>query len=707
MGFNKDRIKTNYSTDKDNVLSQFYIPVLSEAKSYDRAVGYFTTSGLITFLRGVGGLVENDGKMRLVIGDTITDDEYTAINSTDNYGQIFSKLDEKWSEFIDQEPSELKKHRLEVFSWLYNRGFLQIKYAFRRKGLFHKKIGVITDANDEIIVFAGSNNETESALISSRDNPDGNSEEFDVYTSWKKESFEDHGKAKIESFNRVWNNEETNTYTVDLPSEHYEKIRSIYTSEYPPNNNNAEKKQAELFDRLNNKTRIKIPSHIELRGYQTDVINGWFKKKGKGVMQMATGTGKTITAISAATMFVEKKELDMLVVICPYKHLVTQWVKDLEGFNFKPISAYKSKKKWLKKLSDALSYSTDECICVVTTSNTFISEAFQNLIVRFPSKTLVIGDEVHNYGSTVMTQNLPESVRYRIGLSATPERHMDSSGTDAVFDYFGSIIEPIITLKYALDPKVGALTPYYYHPILTELNDEEYDEYEEITRKISRLAAMGHSLDDKGGSPISLLLIKRARITASCQNKIYELEKIMKKLMETSKPNKFLVYCGDGKVDAEADGQEERQIEAVTRLLGNDLELNVSTYTFDTSTEDREKMQLELASGERDGIVAIRCLDEGVDIPVIDLAFILASSSNPKQFIQRRGRVLRTAKHKKYATIYDFVVMPPGGLEVIEMDKKIVERELKRCIEFANLAKNKFEATNVLSEITDKYNLYL
>jgi superfamily II DNA or RNA helicase len=316
---------------------------------------------------------------------------------------------------------------------------------------------------------------------------------------------------------------------------------------------------------------------------------------------------------------------------------------------------------------------------------------------------VIIGDEVHNYGSEEMIKKLPNSINLRMGLSATPERHMDAEGTKAIFDYFGKSVEPIVTLSDALDWEV--LTKYYYHPIQTTLNDDEYDEYEQITGKISKLVAMGHSIDDNSSSSLNYLLIQRARIISSCENKIPKLKKLIKSLMSKEKPDKFLVYCGDGKVDSSTTDDEVKQIEEVTRLLGKELGLIVSRYTAETKLDDREKMQLDIASGEIDGIVAIRCLDEGVDIPEVDTAFILASSSNPKQFIQRRGRVLRRAPDKEYATIYDFIVTPPEYSEVTEMDRKLLEKELNRCIEFADMSENKFSARGSLIDIMKKYDL--
>ena len=701
MAFDKDKIKNNYSTDENDVLKEFYIPVLKESISYDRAVGYFTSQGLLKYLQGIDGLIKNNGKMRLVIGDTLSDDEYESINNSDNYCAIFKRLDEKWSEIFDSNKSELDKYRLEIFSWLLNRGFLKIKYAFRRQGLFHKKIGIAADANGGVIAFSGSMNETESAIVSNKDNPNGNSEEFSVYLNWDEDSFNRYGKSKVEAFNKVWNSKEKNTFTVDIPSSHYDKIKKIYTATTPPKIN--KKDTSGLFDSFlseKNAFKIKIPESIELRGYQKQVVNNWLSNNGKGILQMATGTGKTITAISAAVKLIDNISLEMVVVICPYKHLAAQWVKEMEKFNFSPIAAYIKASNWLNKLSNALTYKDDkQVICVVVTSSTFIGDTFQQLINHFPKKTMIIGDEVHNYGANTISNLLPKEIPFRMGLSATPERWFDISGTNEIYNYFGAVVEPIVTLKNALE--WGVLTEYYYHPIIVSLTDEEHEEYEELSEKIGKMIAMGYSIDEKEG-PLSGLLIKRARLIASCKNKIPKLKSLVKTL---GHPNKFIVYCGDGKVESLTSGSEVRQIDEVTRIMGVDIGLVVSKYTAETSPEDREKMQIQIAKEEIDGIIAIRCLDEGVDIPEIETAIILASSTNPKQFIQRRGRILRKSINKTKATIYDFIVTPPSDMPINEVDRKIVAKELKRCVEFADLAKNFGQAREALMEIQKRYNL--
>jgi len=700
MPFKKENIRLNYSTAEDNVAEEFYIPLLKESVRHDVAVGFFTTNGLLMILQGIEGLVSSGGTMRILIGDALSDDEYDALKEKNDYTEMYQKFDEKWSEIFSGNFSDTIKYRLEIFSWLCNRGFLEIRYASRKGGMYHKKIGILKDANKEKIVFSGSMNLTRSAIVSNKYFAEGNSEEFSVYPSWKNEIFEAYGTHKINDFEKAWKGNEPNTDTAEMPSEHYERIKKHYPRPDLPI------APINIVDPPSIKPveiKIKIPENKQPRDYQKEIINNWFQNKSTGIIQMATGTGKTITAISATVTMVQDANLEMVIVVCPGKTLVNQWIKELKEFNFIPIPAFISVSKWQKKLNDRLfNIDPEKCLCVVTTSKTFLSAPFQQLIKYYPEKTLIIGDEVHNYGSEEMVKKLPNSIKYRMGLSATPERHMDAEGTEAIYNYFGQVTKPVITLKDALK-KYKVLTKYYYYPIQVLLNDEEYDEYEEITKKIGQLVAQGYSFEGKSNNTLNLKLIQRARILASCENKIPELVKLMKSLKN---PSKFLVYCGDGKVDSSTTDDEARQVDETTKMLGNDLSLIVSQFTQDTSDEERERMQADIASNRCDGIVAIRCLDEGVDIPEIETAFILASSSNPKQFVQRRGRILRKALNKDKAFIYDFVVTPPSYAEASDMDKRLLSKEIKRCIEFAELAENHFEARESLNNIVNKYNLH-
>ncbi|SVD92923.1 uncharacterized protein METZ01_LOCUS445777, partial [marine metagenome] len=254
-----------------------------------------------------------------------------------------SNVDEKWREIFSGAFSETVRYRLEIFSWLCNRDYLEIRYASRSGGMYHKKIGILEDDNEDKIVFSGSMNLTRKAIISNEYNPQGNSEEFSVYPSWIEDCFHNWGKPKVEDFERAWEGYEPNTTIAKMPSEHYERIKKHYPNrdlpQPPPN----------FIDPpivLPDQPKIQIPKSKSPRPYQEKIINNWFQSNGMGVIQMATGTGKTITAISSAVTLFDKGGLEMLLVICPYKHLAIQWDEELREFNFNPILAYISAKLW-------------------------------------------------------------------------------------------------------------------------------------------------------------------------------------------------------------------------------------------------------------------------------------------------------------------------------------------------------------------------
>lgn len=437
-----------------------------------------------------------------------------------------------------------------------------------------------------------------------------------------------------------------------------------------------------------------FPPDLVLRDYQREAIVNWFKNHGRGTLKMATGSGKTITALAVATELYHRIGLKILLIICPFRHLVLQWAQEAKKFNLAPILAFESASEWQNLLTQQLyliNSNSLEFLTIIATNSTFITEKFQSLIPYFHPKTLIVGDEAHNLGTPRFLSALPSNIGLRLALSATPERHFDDGGTELLIDYFGKVIQPEFTIGDAI--KKGALVGYNYYPILVELTEEEARKYAKITQKICWAISDGEDIEN---SPrLRSLLLQRARLVAVAENKLIALRNLMNERREM-KPTLF--YCGDGNVS-----QNTRQLEAVTQILGKELNYKINTYTAETPTEERERIKKQLVNGELDGIVAIRCLDEGVDIPMIANAVILASSTNPRQFIQRRGRILRPFPGKKEANIFDMIVMPPAmERDIWLIERSLLKRELARLVEFAFLAKNSHLAYRMLEKI---YNL--
>lgn len=477
---------------------------------------------------------------------------------------------------------------------------------------------------------------------------------------------------------------------------------------------------------IENKMNIpRIPSDITLFDYQNEAISEWEKQNYKGIFDMATGTGKTLTGLGAVSKLSEVLNDRLAVfIVCPYQHLVEQWVEDIEQFGMKPIIGYSSseQKNWKSLLKYAvedfnLEIKNKTFFCFISTNATFSSEFVQNQISKLHGNALLVVDEAHNFGAEYLRKLLSNKFSYRLALSATLERHGDKEGTQSLYDYFGKKC-----IEYGLERaiKEKKLTRYKYYPVVVSLTDDEFVYYEQYSREISKCVVKGKNgklkLNEKG----KRIALQRARLVAGAANKIGALKE---QIMPYINDNHILVYCGATKVFDENSGLDDsnddeisegkRQIEVVTDLLGNLLGMKVAQFTSKENMQERAVIKQEFSEGKNlQALIAIKCLDEGVNIPAIKTAFILASTTNPKEYIQRRGRVLRKSDGKDFAEIYDFITLPRPLTEVIyeteEQKKKgrtLVINELVRAIEFARLSMTEISAMERIEEIKKLYEL--
>lgn len=445
-----------------------------------------------------------------------------------------------------------------------------------------------------------------------------------------------------------------------------------------------------------------VPSSLQLRHYQQQAVENWFANQGRGTLKMATGSGKTITALAIATKLYQKIGLQVLLIICPYRHLVNQWARECQKFSLEPILAFESVRNWQSQLSTQLyniHSGNQSFLTVITTNATLIGDGLQSQIKYFPEKTLIVGDEAHNLGAPRLEQSLPRNIGLRLALSATPERYFDEQGTEFIFDYFGSVLQPELTLADAI--RQGALVHYLYYPVLVNLTEIETRAYAKLTKRIGWTMMAEENIENNEN--LTSLLMQRARLIGTAANKLAALRQLMKERLDTSHT---LFYCGDGSGEESVVGESGRQLAAVTKLLGMELGYRINTYTSETSLAEREDLRHQFETGKLQGLVAIRCLDEGIDIPAVQTAIILASSGNPRQFIQRRGRILRPHPGKERATLFDMIVLPPDlERETIEVERNLLKKELRRLLEFADLADNAGEARIKLLQLQEKYGL--
>lgn len=697
-------IKIEYRTLVDNMAQEFYIPLLKEAIVYKRAVGFFSSSVLVEIGKGVNGLVKNGGCIKLIASPILSEQDVEAIR----YG--YKKRDEVIKDAVSRELREpVNKYQARQLNYLANLiadEILDIKIAITesdfKTGIYHEKVGIIEDKEGNKIAFSGSMNETANALLA-------NYETVDVFKSWKDE--EGRVERKETAFDNIWDNCEPNVRVIDIENLSDEIVQRYKTEDVDYSAYSVSNDELDMMNESGNYFRI--PESVTLYEYQKQAVAKWMEKGACGIFDMATGTGKTYTGLAAISTL--SKSLDhnlAVIIVAPYIHLVEQWIEDIKKYGVTPIVAYSYPgQSWRKEFQDAIIAYNCKAInhfCIITTNKTYSGSDFQSLMSKFRRNFCFMVDEAHNFGAKKLSELLPKKARYRLALSATIERHRDPSGTEALKKYFGPTPCISFSLNEAIQRKF--LTPYYYYPILVYLNENELERYNELTEKIVKIAGYNASLKEDN-SYLDMLLIQRARIIAGCQEKIPAL---LTELEKYKNESNILVYCGATKYDRRdiSDEDEVKQIDEVNRRLFIDLDMRVRKFTSSEGIEERAEIKEMFLNQDIQVITAIKCLDEGVNIPAIQKAFIMASSTNPKEYIQRRGRVLRKADGKKYAEIFDFITLPRqlSDVKYLSADEKksdmtLVKREFARMIDFANTAKNPSNIEELKRKIEDAYSI--
>lgn len=713
MNYQNLKIHHEYKTLHEglDVVKDFLIPTLSLTKTYFRSSGYFSSTSLSEILRGIQGLIENDGKMKIITSPDLSEKDIQALQHA--YEDKTETITENILNVIKNDHENIESYSL--LYHLVKSGYLDIKIAYISNengiGIFHEKTGVLEDNDGNIIAFNGSMNETRSGFVQ-------NYESIDVFCSWDGGKDEVRVLDKKKSFEKLWNNEIPTMKIVDFPEAAFSEIDKIALPEPKWLKEIKEKKAMEQ-----NIKGPKLPFDLSIRDYQKEAIANWEENNYKGIFSMATGTGKTFTGLAAAEHLFKKNNNRLaIVIVVPYQHLVMQWVEDVKAFGMKPIIGFSAspQKNWKKNLANSIFLFNRrekdwEHFCFITTNASFSLPHIQNELKKIEQDLLLIVDEAHNFGASHLQNQLLWNAEYRLGLSATIERHNDEEGTHALLDYFHKVVMEY-SLKDAIDNEM--LTPYYYYPIVVELTETELEEYLELTKKIGSAIQREKNGKIKLNERAKMLLIQRARIVAGAEQKITKLVEEIEKYKDDSQ---ILVYCGattitDPDFDEGKSNEEEiRQIDLVSKKLGHDLNMSVAQFTSNEKQSEREEILKAFSEGEQlQVLAAIRCLDEGVNIPSIEKAFILASSTNPKEYIQRRGRVLRLYEGKKAAYIYDFITLPVHyervnhfSEEEIESMKNLAKREVTRMEDFSSLALNSFEANHLIFEIQLAFNFSL
>jgi superfamily II DNA or RNA helicase len=679
------RLTYQSGTKASDVMQEFYIPVLGLTKNYDRVAGYFSSATFANSARGVAGLVRNGGRMRMVTSHAFTFSDVDVLQDFFNSPELAENLISSFKESflkMGNLADTMERNHIEAMCWMLKENILEIKVVIPKSAdlrklspdeleKFHPKFGIFEDHAGNQLCFAGSINETASAWSK-------NIENFSVFPSWipgRSDYIPDH-KRMFSDYWRGINDE--NWITLDLPAAVKEKLVEDYApADFPAGLDSP---------------KPKVPAY--LRSYQREAVDAWIKNNCKGILEMATGTGKTRTAKECIAYSLSQGKTLTLVVV-PYQHIGEQWMKELKDFD--PIFITGNWRNRLDDLSLDVTLGRRRNVTLVAVKNTASKSDFVNLLEGMHQEfdhVLFIGDEVHWLGARTFSPALIDFADYRLGLSATPNRYFDEEGTDLLFDYFDSIVYELpISKALTLKDEKGMpiLCPYSYHPILVTLSDEELEAYREFTQKIMKLRNLESTREIE--EQIQTLQILRAGVAKSAKSKIPALATLLDDL---KKPvNQALIYCVD-----------TIQVQQAAEVL-NKFGIHTQQITGDESARalqknnyvsERDLIIGNFAAGNLDVLLSMECLDEGVDIPSARIGIIMASSGNPKEFIQRRGRLMRPFAGKDIAEIYDFCVLPESS-EVSSHSGNLLRVELKRMEEFASDSVNPQETFNIVKKV--------
>lgn len=670
--------RPDYNKNDHDIAKEFYLPAMRSSCQYDRISGYFGSTIYILAWSALQEFIDNGGRIRIICSPVISEADkeamtegYSALNDAIVKEALLKELEELFA--LDKLTKPAR-----ALACLVAEGIVDVKIAIPESGmepdlerLFHDKVGIFTDKNENSVGFRGSMNETFQGLSDC-----GNLESIDVFPSWLDSRDSLRVKNAKDYFERLWNKTEPNVLVYDFPEAVEKKlvdksngynwralVKEISTSvslakRWAPNKRNTSKSPRE---------------------HQLTALENWVSNNRRGIFEHATGSGKTFTAICAIRDALDRGKT--VLVLVPSKELLRQWRSEIEenirdiqirylmcGDGFNSWKSNNTLQLWTRP--SATQHKITLAIMDTACTNQFVHSVVGG------EHLLLIADEVHRVGSPARRNIMNINAGERLGLSATPIRYGDPVGTSAIFDYFGGIVPPVFSLEDAI--KNDVLTKYYYHPLQVRLTSEEQEAWQTISREISRMIAIlrkpGESIGNiiASNPKLQMKLLARARIVKQASNKVTLALNVIKKYYKSGQ--KWIVYCDN-----------QKQLGEVLSLL---LHHGFDAYEYHSEMVGDRNETLNYFSKYGGILVSIRCLDEGVDIPSTTHALILASSKNPREFIQRRGRILRKYPGKHFAQLYDAIVIPDAPVDEEDSGSTIVMAELSRAIQFGEWAEN-------------------
>jgi superfamily II DNA or RNA helicase len=673
MSFRELDINRGYNSEKVDVAKLFFVPILKETSVYRRVSAYYSSDSLKLIAEGLSGMIRNNGVMKLLVSYVMSEEDFKEIvHAKKQPEEVLKAL-----KIDDQEKLKelMKDSNVSALGYLIATNRIDIKFVVcKGQGIFHLKFGIFTDSVGDRISFTGSINETYEGMTH-------NIEQFKVFRSWIPDELK-YLEEDYQDFDNYWHGkiDKQDYLIVDMP----EKFKGAITDAY--------KKFGTDLDIPVKRVIKQLPPPWP---HQKTALEKWKENNNMGIIEMATGTGKTNVAIRCIKDVASANPDKLLVIVgCPTRVLVAQWRDQLREFieDFDIITIGEDETK--DSVYRAIVNSQETNKIILGTYASLSKPWFTDTIMsKFNGNTLFIADEAHWLGASGYSKALSEKYDYRLGLTATPVRYFDIEGTNKLINYFKDTV-----FKYTLKEAIrdGWLTPYDYYMYFAYLSEDETKEYQQLTRRYARKMSSSNKTPHDEDSMLALIA-ERARIVKKASDKIVVFRQILQYLKEKNALNSLLIYVED-KDQLEDYESMLKSYDAVYRKIDED-----------TRDDDRNIILNDLSKDKIDCVLAMKVLDEGVDVKRVRRAIFIASSGNSKQFIQRRGRVLRKAEGKKLAEIYDICVLVDlqgeKDSEFKNVEKKVTAGEFKRLAIFSISAHNKAECYKKLENIGETLNI--
>jgi superfamily II DNA or RNA helicase len=693
-------VESLYDIPEDDLIGEVLIPAMAVAEYVRIGAGFFSSQCLAQIAPGLASFLERSkGTIELLISPSISDADRDALarGALSPQDAIQIAVDRLLEE-ASLSQHALVHHTLDCLAYLVAAKRLVVRFALMKQGMYHKKLWLVRVGTTWAAVH-GSGNATARGLLV-------NGEQMSVDRPWTDGSASQARVAKLLTrWDSQWANKSPHVLCIDLKDglrmidrrhtgSALPSIDDFWRAWHADHARGLEPSLPPGVDLVGSRL-LTIPANVEWRtgkfGHQGHAVDAFLGNGSKGILAIATGGGKTQTALITAVHEQDRHKGPVLVVIIvPSAPLQRQWAEAVRDFGVEPFqpsaTSVPRRRSLLEEIRAGLSGRDLFTAVILCTQKLFTEdEGIRSFIAELPDEVLavLVGDEAHNLGSSGFTAKATHRFNVRLGLSATPTRQYDADGTEALFDFFGSPVFEF-TLRDAID--AGCLTPYNYHVHEVELSEQEMSEYEDLTRQLQRKGFIGadDGNDFGHGTQVEHLLRKRRAVLEQTQAKIPALEY----LLQMSGPERLartLIYTS-AKPVAVTGLPQIHLVNSVLRRLG----IRFHQYTSrETSSPGAVQYLERFSSGDYQVLTAMKVLDEGVDIPQTDTAYLLASSTVRREWIQRRGRILRQSPGKRIAELHDFLVVPPR-LDTAAA-RSVLKGELARAREFAGTAENEYD----------------